>query len=81
MSETDNALKTHFSPFVGKMLKRIGNGQKKYGDAWQDMSAQQLLEEIEQEILDIPNYCFFLYCRIQKLKSQLSKIDSSGSQT
>jgi hypothetical protein len=81
MSETNEALKTHLSPFISKMMKRIGMGQKKYGDAWTEMPISQLIEEVEAELLDIPNYCLFLYIRLQKLKAQLSRLDSSGNQT
>lgn len=64
--------------FLNGCLGRItGVGNAQYAtehyQRFETMNPLEVLDNIEEEILDIPNYCVFLYILIQRMKQGLGE--------
>jgi len=57
-----------FDEFITKSYKRLRKGNKLYNRAYVQMSNKELLVNIEEELCDVTNYCFFLFTKIKEMK-------------
>jgi hypothetical protein len=57
-----------FLKFVDKVLYRLKEGQREYGNKSFSMEPDVLLTEIEEEILDICGWAYILHTRMEKLR-------------
>jgi len=62
-----------------------GVGDQQYAQPgfqkFEGMELDDLLEYIEEEILDIPNYCAMLFIRIRRIRQALDVVDDLGKGT
>jgi hypothetical protein len=49
------------------MLARMEAGEREYGDASFNRSAPETVREIQEELLDVANWAFILWCKMDKL--------------
>ena len=59
------------SDFQQKMSNRMEAGFREYGDASFDAEPISLLQEIEEELLDVSNWSFIMWARVQRMKRRL----------
>lgn len=57
-----------FDNFIEKMDQRLLKAHGKYGDEWLTCD---FFKEIEEELLDIANYAYLFYRRLQLLKKKV----------
>lgn len=57
---------TFFDEFNEKRKDRLKMGVKKYGDAL--LNKDDLIVDVEEELLDMANYSYLMYCRLKKLE-------------
>ncbi len=60
--------------FFARIRARLHKGKEEYGDASFDRPVAELLDEIEQEILDIPGWTFVLWERLERLRKQVKEL-------
>lgn len=60
---------TCFKEFDDKRMKRLESGKKKYGDGI--TNDHDLINDMEEELLDLANYAYLLYSRIQRYKNKV----------
>ena len=65
--------------FMEAIRQRLEKGKKEYGDSSFTRPPPELAEEIEEEILDICGWAFFLWLRMHNIKSFLTKIKEDKS--
>jgi len=58
---------TLFEEFNEKRKERLKIGLKKYGDVL--VNKDDLVVDIEEELLDLANYAYLLYTRIQNFRN------------
>jgi len=56
-----------FRRFTSGMTKRLKMGDKRYGNDWID---RNLIKDMEEELLDISNYCYLLYRKLRLKKGR-----------
>lgn len=59
-----------FDEFTAKQRQRMEKSHNKYGNDW---FFTDLTHEIEEEVLDLANYAYFLYYKIKLFKQGLRK--------
>jgi hypothetical protein len=59
--------------FAKELRERLDQGHREYGDGSFLLQPEVLLQHIREEILDICNWSFILYCRLADLESQLKE--------
>ena len=70
--ETPNKLKFEkFDDFTGKMEQRLVSGDIRYGNDW---FFTNLATEMEEELLDLANYAYLLYNKVQRYKEMVKKL-------
>lgn len=76
--------------FTGEFIKECqgrikGVGNQQYSeDGFQKFEAMELddlLEYLEEEILDIPNYCAMLFIRVRRMRQALNEVYDLGQAT
>lgn len=60
-----------FDKFTSQMRERLESGDKKYGNDWYFTA---LHNEMKQELLDLANYAYLLYRKIELYEEELKKI-------
>lgn len=60
-----------FEDFTSQMKNRLEKGDKKYRNDW---FFTDLVTEMEAEILDLANYAYLLYRKIQLFREEQKKI-------
>lgn len=55
--------------FQGACRKRMAQGAKEYGERSFTASPDQLLGEVQQELEDVANWAFILWCRVRDLST------------
>jgi hypothetical protein len=67
---------------VGR-VKGVGNDQynRQGFQRFEERELDQVLEDIEEEILDIPNYLAMLFIRVRRLRQAMDSIDTLGDGT
>lgn len=58
--------------FIERIHARLEVGRRAYGDASFERPADELLDEIEAELLDVCGWSFVLYERIERLRQRVS---------
>jgi len=69
--------KDDWPKFLDELDKRLSRGHREYGDRSFERPAFSLLEEVQEEILDIPNWAFIAWTRIETLKVQLKALEDT----
>jgi len=69
------AWKTEYQDFVLASEKRMKRGEKEYANQSFSEEPLKLVNEIEEELLDVTNWAFILYCRMQQIKQALLNVD------
>jgi len=73
MSKFDNRAK--LNTFLEKVSARYLKGETEYGDRSFDLSPPELVEEIQEEVLDICAWSFFLFERLERVDKALAKLE------
>ncbi|MHA2100956.1 MAG: hypothetical protein ACW99A_19965 [Candidatus Kariarchaeaceae archaeon] len=60
---------TFFDEFNRRRKERLEKGVKKYGDGL--FNQHDLVVDVEEELLDLANYAYLLYCRIKNIESSI----------
>lgn len=50
------------------MEKRMQRGKKKYGNKYLKAN---IIDELEDELVDVANYAYMLWCKVKKLKMKI----------
>lgn len=58
-------LERYLKDFVAKCYARLETGEKRYGKRFLEVD---LLEEISNELIDVANYAFLEYVKVQRMK-------------
>ena len=66
---------TEYHDFIKEAEARMKDGAKEYGNQSFTRDPQLLLGEIEEELMDVANWSFILYCRLQKMRQALAGVD------
>ncbi len=65
--------------FFQKMSEKMEKGAEKYGrDTYLSRPASSILAEAEDELVDVANYCFMTWQRINKLVKKLEEKKIQG---
>jgi len=59
--------------FMETIRKRLEAGKREYGDSSFTRPASELAGEIEEELLDVAGWAFFLWLRIQRIRKSVIK--------
>jgi hypothetical protein len=59
-----------FVGWIDHCYDRLGEGQREYGDASFNAPTDDLFLEIQEELLDVANWSFILYRKIELLKGR-----------
>jgi len=57
--------------FMEAIKKRLETGKREYGDSSFTRPASELAGEIEEELLDVAGWAFFLWLKIKKMEHSL----------
>ena len=60
-----------FNDFVVELKTRLQAGADEYGDLSFSSDPKELVKEIQEELLDVANWSFILYCRLNAIKRTL----------
>jgi hypothetical protein len=60
-----------FAEFLNSCKDRLEEGAKSYGNASFSLNPQMLIGEIEEEIMDVCNWSFILFMRLQKMREAI----------
>lgn len=75
-------LKDAFEKFTAKVLLRLEEGARVYGDASLDLPTPRLTEEIQQELEDVAGWSILLWMRLERIRSTTEairkRIDQEG---
>ena len=58
--------------FHAKMASRMRVGQREYGDRSFELSPLRLIDEIQQELIDVANWSFVLWQRLEQMRVAIS---------
>lgn len=72
---SDKLIPELWPQFISVVRERLEVGARAYGDKSFELSAGNLAVEIEQELLDVFGWGFIQWCRIQKLKGKLDRLE------
>jgi len=59
--------------FMEAIKKRLKAGKREYGDCSFTCPASEIAEEIEEELLDVAGWAFFLWLRIRRMRKSFIK--------
>lgn len=65
---------SHKALFVERLLKKLDEGYRDYGDKSYHLSLDSLLKEVQDEALDIPGWCSIIYGKLVLDKAGPSNI-------
>ena len=69
---------SHFNPefndFMARIQQRIETAEQTYGDRSLHDTTIHLLSELEEEVLDIAGWGFFLWKRMQVMRDKFKRI-------
>jgi len=57
--------------------KRLEAGKREYGDSTYGLSSSELAYEIEEELLDVAGWAFFLWLQINGMKNTIKTCESN----
>jgi len=66
-----------FPEYASRVLLRLEEGSRTYGDKSFDHSSSRLIDEIEQELLDVLGWGYVLWTRMRKLRAALDMTESA----
>jgi hypothetical protein len=66
-----------FPLFSSLVCARLDAGQLEYGDRSFSQPSGELLDEIEEELLDVIGWAYPLWCRLQKLRAAIDRIEKA----
>jgi hypothetical protein len=66
-----------YEEFFGLGKKRMRAGHREYGDRSFDRPLFALMAEIEEELLDCPNWAFIAWSRLNRLKKKIEILEDS----
>lgn len=58
--------------FQAKMASRMRVGQREYGDRSFELPPLRLIDEIQQELIDVANWSFVLWQRLEQMRIAVS---------
>jgi hypothetical protein len=64
-----------FPEYASRVLLRLEEGARTYGDKSFEHSSSRLVDEIEQELLDVLGWGYVLWTRMRTLRAQLERIE------
>jgi hypothetical protein len=64
-----------FPEYASRVLLRLEEGARTYGDKSFEHSSSRLVNEIEQELLDVLGWGYVLWTRMRKLRGELVSLE------
>lgn len=64
-----------FINFQTECRARLKDGAREYGNESFNRNPQQLIGEIEEELMDVTNWSFILFARLQRIREALFQTD------
>jgi len=71
MNNKENDPMAAWPEFMEAIKKRLEAGKREYGDSSFTRSASELAGEIEEELLDVAGWAFFLWLKIKEMEHSL----------
>jgi hypothetical protein len=71
---------TKVPEFFSRVRIRLANGSADYGGSAHRKSSPELLGEIEEELLDVCGWSYFLWLKVRGMRSRLDIVDETDDQ-
>ena len=66
-----------FNDFLRRCQSRLVKGAEEYGNKSFSLDSIAVISEIEEELMDVCNWSFILFMRLQQMKVALTGVDES----
>ena len=66
--------------FLAAVRRRLEKGREAYGDRTFELPASNIIVEAQAELLDNAAYSFIAWCRLERLRQELDRVQPPSEQ-